>query len=84
ISPRGWSKKYKYDTLSFGENFQAYQRERANLLGILQGLSVEQWSRSATFTGKAKTTTVFDTLMSLANHDLEHCQQLETMFPSRE
>jgi hypothetical protein len=80
-SPRGWAKKYKYDQLSFAENFQAYQAERANLIGVLQGLTSEQWNRSGTFTGNAKTVTVFDTATSMANHDTAHCEQLEAIFP---
>lgn len=83
VSPRGWAKKYQYDRLSFAVNFQAYQVERAKLIGVLQKLTLEQWNRSTTFTGKAKTFTVFDVAVSMANHDTEHCNQLEAMFPAK-
>lgn len=81
LSPRGWAKKHKYDQLSFAENFQAYKAERASLIGSLQGLTTEQWNRAGSFTGNAKTVTVFDTVVSMANHDTEHCAQLEALFP---
>jgi hypothetical protein len=84
VSPRGWVRKQKYDTLSFAENFRAYQVERADLIRVLQGLSLDQWNRSATFTGKSSASTVFDQAMSMAQHDLDHCNQLETMFPSHQ
>jgi hypothetical protein len=83
VSPRGWVKKQKYDTLSFAENFRAYQVERANLIGVLEGLTSEQWNRSATMAGKANSLTVFSEAMGIAMHDMAHCNQLETMFSSR-
>lgn len=82
LSPRAWVKKQKYDTLSFAENFHAYQVERANLIRVLQELTVEQWNRSATMTGKAYIVTVFGEVMGIAMHDISHCEQLEAMFPS--
>ena len=67
--------------MTFAENFRGYQAERAILIPVLQGLTLAQWNRAATFTGKAKTTTVFDEMKSMAQHDTAHCNQLETMFP---
>jgi hypothetical protein len=81
LTPRGWSKKYQYDRLSFAENFAAYKAERASLIPILQGLTLDQWNRAATFTGKPKPLSVFDVVTSMANHDTEHCDQLESLFP---
>ncbi len=83
VAPREWVKKQKYMRLGFAENYHAYQVERDTLIRVLQGLTVEQWNRSATFIGKFNTFTVFGEVMRMALHDLDHCNQLETMFPSQ-
>jgi len=80
IHPRTWVKKQGYPKLSFAENFQAYKVERDNLLHTLRGLSFEDWGRSATFTGKVNTFTVFGETMRMALHEADHCQQLQKTF----
>ena len=78
--PRDWSKKLGYASLPFAENFQAYKLGRDNLVRILDGLPFEAWGRSARFTGKTNPYTVFGETLRMARHELDHCQQLETMF----
>jgi hypothetical protein len=81
IHPREWTQKLGYAALSFADNFEAYRIGRANLLRILGGLSFEDWNRSATFIGKANVYTIFGETLRMAEHDLDHSQQLEAMFP---
>jgi hypothetical protein len=80
IHPRDWTKKMGYMKLPFAENFLAFQVERKNLHRILEKLSFEAWGRSARFIGKANTQTIFSQAMRMALHELDHCNQLETMF----
>jgi hypothetical protein len=82
IHPRDWTKKLNYSILSFAENFQAFRAGRDNLVRILKGLSFEQWGRSARFIGKANTYTIFGETMRMALHEVDHCNQLDTMFSS--
>lgn len=81
IHPREWSKKLGYANLPFAENFQPYQIERQNLVRILSGLKFADWDRSARFSGKVNIHTIFDEVMRMAMHDLDHCNQIEAMFP---
>ena len=82
VAPRDWVKKQQYMKLSFAENLEAYRAERENLMRVLQGLTLAQWNRSATFVGKFNTFTVFGEVRRMALHDLDHCDQLEAMFLS--
>jgi hypothetical protein len=82
IHPRDWAKKQQYATLSFAENFEAFKVGRDNLVRILGGLSFEEWGRSATFTGKVNTFTIFGETMRMALHDADHCNQLERLLLS--
>jgi hypothetical protein len=79
LHPREWAKRQKYTKLSFAENFEAFKIGRDNLLRILTGLSMEEWGRSATITGKVNTFTVFGETLRMASHEADHCQQLQTM-----
>ena len=81
IHPRDWDKKMKYKKLTYAENLLAYKVNRINLLRILKGLSFADWGRTATFVGKANIQTIFNKVHTMASHDRDHRQQLETMFP---
>lgn len=83
IHPRDWSKTLNYSRLSFAENYQAYKVGRDALVRVLQGLTLTDWDRSARFTGKVNTFTIYGEAMRMALHDLDHCNQLETMFPAK-
>lgn len=80
IHPRDWTAMQQYATLSFEENLRAFQIGRDNLVRVLAGLSPAQWERAARVQGKANTYTVAGETRRMALHELEHCQQLETMF----
>lgn len=80
IHPRDWTKKLGYDKLSFEENFTAFKVERNNLIRMLEKLSIEEWGRTASFIGSANTQTIFSQTLRMTLHELDHCQQLETMF----
>jgi hypothetical protein len=77
IHPRDWTKKQNYSTLTFTENFQAFKVGRDNLVRILEGLSFEEWGRSARFIGKANIYTIFGETMRMALHEVDHNHQLE-------
>ena len=80
IHPRDWTKKLRYDKLSFEENFLAFKVERNNLIRMLEKLTFEEWGRSASFIRRANTQTIFSQTMRMALHELDHCKQLEAMF----
>ena len=77
VHPRDWAKMQRYETLSFAENMQAFVVGRANLLRVLERLAFADWSRTARFTGKLNTTTIFGETLRMALHEADHWQQFE-------
>jgi len=77
ISPRSYIKKTNYLELAFPESFQAYKKQRDELLNTLKNLSVKDWSRSATI--KERTETVFSYMLYLTQHETAHCEQIEEL-----
>jgi DinB superfamily len=51
MSPRAWLKHTDYPTWSFRDAFQAFRRQRAELLAVLEPLPPDAWERTATVTG---------------------------------
>jgi hypothetical protein len=81
IHPRDWDKMQGYGRLSFAENLEAFTIERRNLVRILESLSFDDWGREGRFLGKLNVHSIFSQSQRLALHELDHCQQLEAMFP---
>jgi hypothetical protein len=54
VNPVTWIKKTNYCELEFQPSLQAFTDQRAELLGVLEPLAPEAWSRSATMTGAGK------------------------------
>ena len=77
ISPRTYIKKTNYLELAFPESFQAYNKQRHELLERLKDLSLQEWSRSATI--KDRPETVFSYALYLTQHETAHCEQIEEL-----
>ena len=84
ISPRGWIRKTDYLELEFRESLKAFTDQRRELLRVLKGLAIKDWSRSATFTGTTKGTdqTVYSHACRIAEHENKHCGQIEAVLNS--
>jgi hypothetical protein len=54
INPRTWIKRTNYLQLDFHASFDAYARQRSELLTVLHALTEEEWSLSVTVTGAAR------------------------------
>jgi hypothetical protein len=51
VSPCTWIRKKDYLQLAFESNLEALASQRSQLLATLSTLSLDEWSRGATFTG---------------------------------
>jgi hypothetical protein len=81
ISPRTWIRKKDYPEQEFRVSLEAFTKQREALLGILKTLRTEDWSRDATFTAttKGREQTVLSYAERMAEHENEHCTQIETL-----
>jgi hypothetical protein len=81
VSPRTWIRRKDYPDHEFGASLQAFSRQREDLLQALRSLGSEGWSRGATFTGttRGREQTVMSYAQRLAQHEKEHCEQMEKM-----
>jgi uncharacterized damage-inducible protein DinB len=77
ISPRTYIKKTNYVDLAFPESFEAYKKQRHELLNTLKNLSTNEWSRSAVI--KDRPETVFSYTLYLTQHETAHCEQIEEL-----
>ena len=77
ISSRSYIKKTNYLELAFAESFQAYKKQRNELLNALKEFSLEDWSRSAII--KDRLETVFSYTLYLTQHETAHCEQIEEL-----
>jgi len=83
-SPRSWIRKTNYLELEFRESLKAFTDQRRELLRVLKGLAIKDWSRSATFTAttKGREQTVFGYACRIAEHENKHCDQIEAALMS--
>ena len=81
VSPRTWIRKTDYLELEFGSSLQAFTKQRNDLVKSLKALAIQDWSRPATFTEttKGREQTVFSYARRIAEHDNEHCKQIEAL-----
>jgi hypothetical protein len=70
-------KKTNYLELPFAESFNAYKKQRNELLNTLRNLSMKDWARSATI--KERLETVFSYTLYIAQHETVHCDQIEEL-----
>ncbi len=79
MNPRACLKKTDYPTWEFEPAFEAFKRQRAELLAVLQGLPQEAWQRTATVTGMIGETYERSALyyaIWLAGHERAHWRQI--------
>jgi hypothetical protein len=81
VNPRTWIKQTDYPELDFRPSLHAFTRQRADLLAVLDPLSIDAWSRTATVTGGGKPLelTVLSYAQRLAVHERPHIRQIEHM-----
>jgi hypothetical protein len=79
VSPRTWIKKTDYRDQEFPAALRTFATQRADLLAVLQPLPPDGWSRAATMTraGEVLERTVLFYGQSLAQHELQHLEQVE-------
>jgi hypothetical protein len=78
-SPRAWQAKSGYHELAFAPLFEAFTRERAELLDVLEPVPASGWNRTATVTvppGRAAERSVRYYGDWLAQHESTHVQDL--------
>ncbi|MCX6048874.1 MAG: DinB family protein [Chloroflexi bacterium] len=80
ISPRTWMRKTNYPQQEFHRSLQTFTQQRYELLAALKLLTIEDWSRTATFTGTAKgrEQTIFSYVQRIVEHEMQHLAQLES------
>lgn len=81
VSPRTVAKKRNYATQPYQESFQAFAKQRHDLLQALQALNQDGWSRGATFTGttRGREQTVYSYAQRIADHESEHLAQIDNL-----
>ena len=79
VNPTTWIESTDYSELAFRSSLKAFTRQRARLLAVLESLSPDGWSRSATVIGGGKPIerTVHDFANRLARHERTHWKQVE-------
>jgi hypothetical protein len=75
--PRQWIKKTDYPELPFHGSLQVFVEQRQKLLKVLKPLAFEDWSRGALIKGREHT--VFTQVRRMAQHENEHCGQIESL-----
>ena len=79
VNPTTWINQTDYRTQEFQPSLHAFATQRADLLALLEPLSPEGWSRTATVTGAGKVLerTVLSYAERLARHERPHIKQIE-------
>ncbi|MGC1378391.1 MAG: DinB family protein [Anaerolineales bacterium] len=81
VLPRTWIKKTNYPELEFRASLLAFTAQRDDLLKSLKALTIQDWSRGATFTattlGREHTVSSYARRMAL--HESDHCEQIEVL-----
>ena len=77
-NPRTWIHQTNYLELDFAKSFRAFIKQRKALVVLLEGLSPNEWSRSASITGAGKPLqrTVHFYAQWLATHERPHVKQI--------
>jgi len=78
INPRSWIRNTDYLEQAFRPSLQAFSRQRADLLALLNPLPGGAWSRKAAITGAGNVLekTVHDYALRLTVHERPHLQQI--------
>jgi uncharacterized damage-inducible protein DinB len=78
VNPTTWINKTDYLEQEFRPSLQAFATQRAELMAILQPLTPEGWSRTATVTGAGKVLerSVLFYAQWIARHERPHLKQI--------
>ena len=79
VNPRTWIEKTYHREQKFQPSLQAFIKQRNDLMKVLEPLTPEDWSRTATVTGAGKVlerTALFYACW-LASHERPHVKQIE-------
>ena len=81
VSPRTWIRKTNLSQQEFPNALKAFTEQRGELMSFLKTLRIEDWSRGATFTGttRGREPTVFSFAQRIAQHESEHCIQIDAL-----
>lgn len=74
---RRWSAIMGYAAADAERLLTAYAAKRAELVGMLRRLAPSDWRRAATHEARGRIT-LLETARHLADHEAEHCLQLES------
>ena len=79
VNPRTWIESTDYPVQDFRSSLQAFTAQRTALLRVLEPLSPDAWSRSATVTGagKALERTVYSYADWIVEHERPHVKQIK-------
>jgi hypothetical protein len=79
VNPRTWIKRTAYREQEFQTSWQAFVRQRAGLMAILEALTPEDWLRAAVVTGAGNPLerTVHFYAQWLARHERTHLKQFK-------
>jgi hypothetical protein len=75
---REYGKLLRYDLFSFNSLVDYFIFRRTILLRVLSSLKAEQWSRSVSEKGKKRKETVYWRARSMALHELEHINDIDS------
>ena len=79
VNPTTWIKSTDYPEQKFKTSLRAFTAQRINLLAVLETLTPQAWSRTATVTGAGKPLerTLHGFAQRLARHERPHLKQIE-------
>ena len=79
VNPTTWIRETDYVDQPFATSFQAFTRQRNDLLALLDPLDEADWQRAATMTGggRPRQVTVLDHASRLARQERAHLKQLD-------
>ena len=84
VNPRAWIKRTDYPEQEFAPSLEAFTTQRAELMTVFEGLTADQWPRSATLThsGAPIERTLQSFAERLAVHERRHIPQIERIVRS--
>ena len=75
---RRWAGVAGYAQIDYASSLNIYTLQRAELVTMLRGIALDDWQRFGTHEVKGSMTLV-DVVLSLVEHEEEHCAQLEAI-----
>jgi len=74
---RDWGKLWRYEQFNYDDLLGYFRFRRQVLIGVLQGLSEQQWARDIRQEGKQRRETVYLLVRGVALHETEHIQDIK-------